>query len=136
MVYQFTKDLETGNELIDNEHRQLFAAINKLLAACMTGRGRTEIEETLSFLNNYVNKHFSDEEGLQRKYRYPDYPNHKRYHEAFKKTVQNLVNEYQQKGASIDLVAKTNTSVAGWLLNHIKKEDVKVAAHIRKCISA
>lgn len=25
----------------------------------------------------------------------------------------------------------SNQAIAGWLLNHIKKEDVKVAAHIR-----
>lgn len=133
MVYKFTKDLETGNSLIDSEHKQLFDAINKLLAACTTGHGRAEIGEALNFLNSYVNKHFGDEENLQLKYHYPDYPNHKKYHETFKRIVQNLVDEYKQKGASIDLVAKTNTSVAGWLLNHIKKEDVKVAAHVRKC---
>ncbi|HCR43202.1 MAG TPA: hemerythrin [Ruminococcaceae bacterium] len=135
MVYKFTKDLETGNDLIDSEHRQLFDAINKLLDACTVGHGRAEIGEALDFLNSYVNKHFSDEENLQLKYRYPDYPNHKKYHETFKKVVQGLVDEYRQQGASIDLVAKTNTSVAGWLLNHIKKEDVKVAAHVRKCTS-
>ena len=28
MAYQMTKDLETGNTLIDTEHRQLFDAIN------------------------------------------------------------------------------------------------------------
>ena len=31
MVYQFTKDLETGNASIDSEHRQLIQAINDLL---------------------------------------------------------------------------------------------------------
>ena len=33
MAYQMTKDLETGNTLIDTEHRQLFDAINGLLEA-------------------------------------------------------------------------------------------------------
>ena len=33
MKYELTKDLETGNALIDSEHRQLFALINKLMDA-------------------------------------------------------------------------------------------------------
>ena len=33
MKYELTKDLETGNALIDSEHRQLFAAINNLMHA-------------------------------------------------------------------------------------------------------
>ena len=33
MKYELTKDLETGNVLIDSEHRQLFAVINKLMDA-------------------------------------------------------------------------------------------------------
>lgn len=132
MVYKWTKDLETGNTLIDTQHKQLIDAINTLLDACSEGHGRAEIEKTLNFLNDYVIKHFGDEQKLQLKYHYPDYENHKKYHEGFKKVVQNLVEEYRQGGATVTLVAKTNTSVAGWLINHIKKEDKKVAEHIRK----
>ena len=78
--------------------------------------------------------HFSDEEKLQRQYGYPDYENHKRYHEEYKRIVAGILNEFEQGGATVALVSKTNQAIAGWLLNHIKKEDVKVAAHIRsKC---
>lgn len=39
MKYELTKDLETGNALIDSEHRQLFAAINNLMDACAQAKG-------------------------------------------------------------------------------------------------
>ena len=39
MRYEMTKDLETGNALIDSEHRQLFKAVNDLLDACSQGKG-------------------------------------------------------------------------------------------------
>ena len=29
--YEFTKNLETGNAMIDKEHRELIQAVNKLL---------------------------------------------------------------------------------------------------------
>ncbi|WOC32134.1 MULTISPECIES: bacteriohemerythrin [Caproicibacterium] len=130
-MYQWTKDLETGNATIDSEHKELIQAVNTLLEACAKGKGRAEIQDTLRFLKDYVSRHFSHEEKLQLESQYPDYANHKRYHEGFKKTVQEIATEYEQGGATIPLVAKVNQSIAGWLLNHIKREDVKVAAHIR-----
>lgn len=131
MAYTFTKDLETGNALIDSQHKQLIDAINSLLNACAQGKGRQEIEKTARFLQDYTTKHFGDEEKLQMQYRYPDYANHKKYHEGFKQVVRDISMQLAQEGATVALVGKVNTSIGGWLLNHIKKEDVKVAAHIR-----
>ena len=54
MVYQFTKDLETGNAAIDSEHRQLIQAINDLLSACSSGKGRGELEKTTHFLSRRI----------------------------------------------------------------------------------
>ena len=65
------------------------------------------------------------------KTQYPDLANHKRYHAGFKKSIQDIVAEYQQGGTSIAVVAKVNSFAAG-LISHIKREDVKVAAHVKK----
>ena len=65
MKYELTKDLETGNAIIDSEHRQLFSAVNQLMDACSSGQGRAKIEPTLRFLLDYVDKHFAHEEQLQ-----------------------------------------------------------------------
>lgn len=131
MSYSWDKSLETGNLTIDQQHRSLINAVNELLDACSKGKGRNEVKKTLEFLQNYVVKHFSDEEKLQLNSNYPDYKAHKEKHEAFKKTVSDIVEEYNKSGASIQLVARVNSSVAGWLINHIKSEDKKVAAHIK-----
>lgn len=132
MAYQFTKDLETGNTLIDSEHRQLIQAINDLLNACALGKGRLELEKVTTFLYDYTAKHFADEEALQLKTKYPDYVNHKRYHEEFKKVVASLMNELKVQGPTVVLVGRVNTAIAGWLINHIKVEDKKLAAFIRE----
>ncbi len=131
MAYTFTKDLETGNPLIDSEHRQLIDAINGLLAACAAGKGRAELANTTKFLKEYTAKHFGDEEKLQIQNQYPDYVNHKRYHEDFKKVVAEICTKLDKEGPSVTLVGEVNSAIAGWLINHIKKEDVKVAAHIK-----
>lgn len=131
MAYTFTKDLETGNQLIDSEHRQLIEAINNLLAACGAGKGRAELSNTLKFFQDYTAKHFSDEEKLQLQSHYPDYVNHRRYHEDFKKVVAGICAKLDKEGPTVALVGEVNSTIAGWLINHIKKEDVKVAAHLK-----
>lgn len=132
MAYEFTKELETGNALIDSQHRQLIEAINRLLEACGQGKGRAHIKETMDFLQQYTAKHFADEEALQLQYEYPDYVSHKNYHEWFKKTVKELAGELEEMGPTVVMVGKVNASIAGWLVNHIRREDTKVAAHIRQ----
>lgn len=131
MAYTWTKELETGNTMIDSQHRQLIEAINKLLEACQAGKGRAELDKILTFLSSYTNQHFSDEEKLQQQYQYPDYQNHKKMHEQFRIVVRDLADQLRTNGPSIDLVGKVNSSIGGWLVNHIKSQDVKVAAHIR-----
>ncbi len=131
MAYMWTKDLETGNAMIDTQHKELIRAINDLLQACSAGKGRAEIEKTTKFLFDYTNKHFGDEERLQMQYGCPDMVNHKRYHEEFKRTVRDLTDHLNKEGPTVALVGKVNNSIAGWLINHIKVQDVKVAAHIR-----
>lgn len=131
MAYAWTKELETGNSAIDKQHHDLIDAINHLLEACSKGKGRVEIGKTLKFLNDYITHHFADEEVLQKKYGYPDFVNHKKYHEDFKKSVRNIQKEFDNGGANIALVAKVNSVIAAWLINHIKRQDVKVAEHVR-----
>lgn len=131
MAYTFDKILETGNALIDSQHKELINATNRLLSACAVGKGRAEIESTLKFLNSYIVKHFGDEEALQLKYKYPDYQVHRKLHEEFKSTVREIVSEYERTGASITLVSKVNNAVGGWLITHIKTIDRKLAEYIR-----
>lgn len=131
MAYQFTPDLETGNPAIDSQHKQLIQAINDLLVACSSGQGRAEITKTTQFLYEYTSKHFADEERLQQQSGYPDARSHKQYHEDFKKVVAELTQKLNDQGPTIPLVSEVNRTIAGWLLNHIKQEDRKVAAHIR-----
>ncbi|MDR3271120.1 MAG: bacteriohemerythrin [Peptococcaceae bacterium] len=131
MAFTWSKDIATGNELIDLQHKQLIQAINNLLEACTQGKGRAALGETIDFLASYTAKHFADEENLQLQAKYADFTRHKTLHDGFKGTVSDLVRQLKAEGASIVLVGKVNSSIGDWLMNHIKREDTKVAAHIR-----
>ena len=128
--YEVTPDLETGNDLIDSEHRMLFDAINDLMDACSSGQGRNKIGETAEFLADYVDKHFSDEEDLQRKNHYPHYQAHHNFHVNYKQKIRELANSIRADGPSVKNLGEINTQ-ASVLINHIRHEDKRLAAFLK-----
>lgn len=128
--YEFTKDLETGNALIDSEHKQLLNAINNLMEACSQGKGREKIQETTAFLVSYVKKHFSDEEALQVRTSYPEYAAHKQFHTTYTNQMIQIAGEIEKSGANITTLSKLNQA-AGVLVSHIRIEDRKLAQHVK-----
>lgn len=127
--YEFTKKLETGNPTIDKEHRELIDAVNKLFDACSEGKGRTSMDETIKFLNNYVNRHFSHEEQLQQQSGYPGITAHKAFHKQYKQTLEEITARISVSGSTIVELGKLNAHVS-ILISHINTEDKKLATFL------
>ena len=132
MAYEWSSSLETGNATIDNQHKQLIAAVNNLLDACRDGTGQQELSNTLEFMNGYIVKHFGDEEKMMRQFHYVDYDKHREYHEAFKTVVRNLTQRLLQEGPTEFLVGEVHISIVNWLLNHIKGDDFRMASSLSR----
>jgi hemerythrin len=135
MAYQWDSSLETGHEKIDNQHKQLVAALNDIIDASRQGKGREEIFKTLDFLTGYTIMHFSTEEKLQVQYDYPDYLIHKRYHDEFKVVVDGLIRRVIEEGPTEEIIAAVTTTIGDWLLNHIKGDDFRLAAYIKSRVT-
>ena len=129
--YAWNQDLATGNAVIDNQHKQLFTAVNTLFNAYKSGKERQEVERTIEFLMGYSIKHFADEEKLQQEYDYPEYPRHRQIHDEFKVEVKELVEMLIQEGSTDEFVNKVYVTIGEWLVNHIKGEDFKMAAYVQ-----
>ncbi len=133
MKYLLTDEMLTGHKAIDNQHAELFQAINDLFDACATGEGRKNVAKTSQFLINYVNKHFADEESLQIKTNYPEFSAHKTFHDTYKKSLYEDLKSLDEENVSIASLSLINTSIAK-LISHIKIEDKKIAKHIKSKI--
>jgi methyl-accepting chemotaxis protein len=129
--YRWDDSFVSGVRLIDIRHKRLFEAVNRLIDACEQGKGKEELSKSLAFLADYTVKHFSEEEALQQKYGYAEYPAHREIHEAFKKTVGAFAAELELQGPSEELVEKLKREVGGWLVTHVKVVDLKMAAAIK-----
>jgi methyl-accepting chemotaxis protein len=129
--YRWDDSLSVGHELIDSQHQELFAKLNMLLRAIGTGKGAKELKFASDFLSDYTIKHFFEEEQIQKKYRYPDYENHHKMHEYFKGVVREFSRDLIMKGPTNEMVGRVDEKLAGWLINHIKTQDVKVGAFVK-----
>jgi len=132
MAFVWSNSFEIGNQLIDNQHKELVKVTNELLDACGHGQGQAKLEKTVKFLAEYAVKHFNDEEKLQQSIKYPGYLQHKKLHDDFKNTVADAVKQLETQGASTILVTKIASVVGNWLISHIKNEDSKIGSHLRK----
>ena len=128
--YVLTQDLVTGNELIDSEHRKIFDKVNTLLDACSKGKGRENLSSLGEFLVEYVTKHFSDEEDLQKQSKYPEYTEHHKFHEWYKQKLGDAIIKMEQEGPTINSLGEINYMVSV-LVKHIRETDRKLAQWIQ-----
>lgn len=131
MGIEWRESLAIGVDAIDNQHKELLLRFDKLLNACQAGKGIEELKTLMAFLEEYVITHFSDEEGLQRLHRYPEYEAHHAEHLYFIAQLKKLKTETDEEGVSTHHVIEANNMLLKWLLNHISKVDKKLGAFIK-----
>ena len=54
MQIEWNDDLTTGNNTIDEQHKELISRFNSILAACNLGKGKDEVKNLLQFLGEPV----------------------------------------------------------------------------------
>jgi len=131
MAIEWTADLATGVNEIDNLHKELFQRINNLLEACNHGKGKEEIKKVIWFLEDYVITHFSEEEKYMGKYDYPDGLGHKKQHLEFMENFFRLKTQFEAEGPGVHIVVITNRLVVDWLRNHIRKIDKALGSFLK-----
>jgi len=132
VAIQWLDSLSVGVEEIDNQHKGLFDAVNKLYDACSQGKGRQEVGKIVDFLGEYVITHFEAEEKLQQQNSYPDYGKHKEEHEKFIVDFTALKNRLEAEGSTLSFVSLVNRTVSDWLIRHISSTDKAFGNFLRK----
>jgi hemerythrin len=131
MEFKWDQSLATGNNVIDWQHQELFRRMEKLVTAANNGEGKEVLSEAITFLENYVIKHFDAEEQIQIANSYPEYGLHKQQHHEFRNNIAELKNEFETEGANATLLVKSIASVGNWIYNHVKQSDKALAEYLR-----
>lgn len=111
--------LDIGIESIDNQHKELINRLDQLLTSVEEGKGHNEVIETLDFLEEYVVKHFNEEEEIQKKINYPLFDIQHIQHEEFKNELKEFRRIYEAEGTTVALALNIQEKLLDWFKNHI-----------------
>lgn len=129
--FEWTEDLETGIDIIDEQHKRIVQYINNLYDASHGGNPKV-VGEVIDELVDYTISHFAFEESLMEKADYAFLEPHKKVHELFVKKVNQFV-ERHAKGE--DVSGELLRMLQRWLLNHIKHEDADYSAVVKRSMA-
>ena len=135
MAIEWTEDLATSVDEIDNQHKEIFKKMDDLYLACRRGKGKAEIAGFIKFLEDYVSVHFDTEEKYMQQFAYPDYTSHRVQHTGFIKTIVELKRQLLTDGPNLALVIKTNLEISDWLKGHICNVDKKLGSFLKTRLS-
>ncbi len=127
----FSEDMEIGVAKVDAQHRELIDRINAVSAMNAHFVSLEETKKTLDMLGAYIDKHFGDEEELQRQSHYPKYDWHKAQHQYYENEFKKMDEEFQKNGNSPLFALKLNDSIINWIVKHIKSADVEFGKYYR-----
>jgi len=131
-MIQLSKDMEVGVVEIDAQHMELVNRLNALVSMGHDAASKEESQKTLNMLEEYIIKHFSDEEELQKKNKYPEYESHKKLHQLFIDEFEKLKKEFEINGHSLKFTMDLNNSLINWIVKHIKSADVELGKFLKK----
>lgn len=132
MNIKWDSTFSVGDNKIDDQHKELFNRLNKLLEAMKEGKGKNEVIRTLDFLEEYVIKHFNDEEEIQKKNNYPKFNIQHKQHEEFKNELKELRKIFENTGVSSLFVINTQQKMIKWCKNHIMNSDRELGEYLMK----
>jgi len=130
---EWNKELDTGIEVIDVQHRRIVDYINRLQDAIEKRQG-AEITAVFNDLMDYTVTHFSFEEGLQEQAGYEYRNAHRRVHEVFTKKLGNYRERFHQ--GDIAAAREVNDMLRNWLVTHIKNDDADYVPMVRQVVDS
>ncbi len=122
MSIGWAPELETGIEIIDQQHRQLVECLCNLSEAIDAG----DIEQVRLHLHRLTDSacaHNHDENQLLYEAGYPDIDIHQRQHQAFRVRAHAWSLQLGRDDHPLQRARQIRTELALWLANHIEDED-------------
>lgn len=122
----WTNDLSVNVVEIDDQHRELFSRINRLLGALDSRVAEAELRTLFSFLETYVVDHFGTEERYMddfAQHGYPDAEHHKSEHRAFVRDLQEFKTDLEVAEPSTQFIAEFKRWMRNWWMLHIRHVD-------------
>lgn len=130
-IFKWEHSLESGIELIDNQHREIIAHVNAFLIAYKCGETHKKTQECLDFLKQYILYHFQSEEAFQVDCDYSGYREHQARHSYLATQVKFHSVNITESDFSLESVTAFYDFINSWIIDHIMTEDMSFARYYK-----
>jgi hemerythrin len=120
-VFEWNESYSVKVEILDGQHKKLFAVLQELHEAMKLGHGREITGGVLKRLLDYTIDHFATEETLMEKCKFPGLGAHRGEHHKLTNQVLAFKKEFDTGVGNI--TPQLMSFLEDWLKNHIKKMD-------------
>ena len=132
----WSQKIETGLEVLDDQHRRYFSLVNDYLAtaakAATHDNRDAELVERLDFLRRYAIEHFATEQKIMKDAGYRDYQQHLEEHKYFLMHVGALYKQTCNEGQSDKLTREVYYYTLEWFIGHIQFTDMKMVEFLKQ----
>lgn len=129
-LLEWNEKLSVDNNVIDNQHKELFELTNQLIAEYNNDINSPLIGETLRDLLQYTKRHFKQEERLLKKVGYPKLKEHEKMHVDFVFKIAMFCKDVME--CKPDIVEEMIEYLTDWLVNHTSEADLDFKNYLTK----
>lgn len=133
ITIDWSKEYETGIEIIDEQHRRLFEYFTEI-DHCVESGDADKVSEVARGLIQYAISHNSFEESLMEKAHYEMLDAHRKTHASFAERAEGYVKKLDSGTDPMKLAREIRVDIGLWLINHIKREDKHYVASVKKSL--
>lgn len=125
-VIPWNKELETGIEILDEQHMNFFKMSNRFAIKYMANKKTEAVMEELEFLEDYLMYHFQTEETFQIESNYPGYLDHQAEHKRliFQVKAMSVALKNADKSNREKVLQDFAEFVNDWVKKHILNLDL------------
>lgn len=112
-----------GVRELDDQHKELIRMINEMHYAMNNDKGQEAISSIVNQMFDYMNVHFTTEEGYMKQYGFLGLLAHQKEHEVFRAKARDLKQRVSE--GEFVLSFEIVQFLSDWLQNHIMVNDMK-----------
>jgi len=126
---EWSSDLETGNDMIDNDHKGLIKLYNRIVSIVEKKQFDKSLVNVLTELTHYSVMHFKNEEDWMQEMNYPGFEDHQMEHKDFvyKIVMFNMSFDETNEQMFNDIFS----FLKDWVSRHVVSEDKEIVKYYK-----
>jgi len=130
--FEFTPELETGNEDVDSQHQTLFAMTNEILFSAELEQDPEEFRRAVGLLFSYLEYHFASEELAMLELHYGSRRFHAAFHDHVRRQAKEIAKGMGRKESFDEIRSAIFFMLEDYVVYHVPGADRQLATFMRE----